>query len=777
MALLQPLFRTLALLALVALASRAPAQDDVPKSAAEAQKQLGEIQKGFAGGTDSQKRLRIDKFEAVDGQVKVTGVFLDGPAAKEGDTLPFDAVQEEASKLLRDRLKDDKLKFEWAGVKKIEPKDHPHVVLQVAANAAGEKDAAADRFLFAGSRFGANGGVILSGTRGKDADTAKWLASAITAHLAKHPAVKVVADKPLVTDETKPVDWKLSPADVQKLFATSPDASTRRLRVDRVYLAYDAENPDLVARWSTFRATLTGVRLGTDPVDKEALTEACRKQWPELFAGVPKVLVYPDPLLGPGLPEPTAKFQTTVAAKPALDGVRIDPGAEFAADGSLMFAGLQPGLTAAAEKELIATYQAVVKEFVDKADADSPRYKKLAEGGVSVKQMKVVPTGKLLSEIREWAANTMDDARLSRIYFAADGGLKLQVKTVTKADSDKVQLKFKELAAKYLPADAPKLPKGDSALPDADAPVFVRAAIQPAKTPEPATDPTTFSAGFTAHLRKEMAGDQKRWNGVLIERGYFDAENRFTLRGVVDTAVQNDALVKLFDELKADVKWADYFTPTPNKPVLEVVPLSDLLDRVKRVVPAYPEFDGIRIESARYDANVNLIFDAHVAGRLENEPAMLLAKLLRDHPTYKRRAPADKQVRIVRVTGPPDTDPQAARFSMAYGAKLLSGTDAKKTKTWLDSALLHYPSEAGVWFLSAYYNHAKGDAELVRRDLYRMIELEGAIAFNGTAQRKRRYDAAKDIQGKERNELEALWLEYFREVKDGAKPITMTKEK
>ena len=58
-----------------------------------------------------------------------------------------------------------------------------------------------------------------------------------------------------------------------------------------------------------------------------------------------------------------------------------------------------------------------------------------------------------------------------------------------------------------------------------------------------------------------------------------------------------------------------------------------------------------------------------------------------------------------------------------------------------------------------------------------MIELEGPIEFNGTAQRKRRYEAAKNIQGKVRNELESLWLDYFREVKDGAKRMTMTKEK
>ncbi len=702
-----------------------------------------------------QKRLRVDKFEAGEAQVKVTGVFLDTAAAKADDPVPFDAMQKEVEKALQERLKDDKLKFDWSGVAKVEAKDHPHTLLQLAATAAGAKgEPAADRVKFDGSRFGADGALVLSGVRAKDEDTTKWLAGAITKHLAKHPAVKVANEKPLVTDEVKAVDWKLAPADVQKLFAASADASTRRLRVDRVSLAYDVENPDLAARWGTLNLTLAGVRLGEDAVDAEAIPGLLRKHWPEVFAGTTKVLVDAKPLLGPGVPEPAAKLQAVVAAKPSLDGVRIDAGAEFGPAGELLLAGLQPGLSAAGEKELAETYRAVLKEFVDKADAAAERYKKLATGALSVVRMKVVPTGKLLAELREWAAATTDDVRLSRVHFAADGGLKLQATTVTKLDGVKVEKKFKELAAKYLPANPPK-----------------------PEPPAPAVESGTFAAGLTAHLRKEMAGDQKRWNGVLIERGSFDAADRYTLRGVVDRAAQNDELVKLFDAVKADPKWAEFFTPAPNAPKLDVIPLSELVDRVKRVAPAYSGLDGVRIESARYDADVNLIFEASVAGKLEPEAAPLLAKLLRDSDKYKRRVPADKQVRIVKAGGAPDTGARVGTFSVAYGAKLLTGTDEKKAKAWIDSAILHHPHEAGVWFVSAYYHHATGDTELVRRDLYRMIELEGPLTFGGSPQRKRRYEAAKDLQGKARNELEALGLEYYHEVKDGGKPITMTKAK
>ena len=379
-----------------------------------------------------------------------------------------------------------------------------------------------------------------------------------------------------------------------------------------------------------------------------------------------------------------------------------------------------------------------------------------------------MPTRKLLAELREWAANTMDDARISRVYFGADGALKLVVTTVTKGEAELVQRKFKELRDKHLAADAPR---GDSQRPvaPAGARVLVGVLLQP-----PKEAPETFGGSLTAHLRNEVAGDQKKWHGVLIERGLFDAEGRYTLRGVVDNAQQNGELAKLLDGLKSDPQWAEFFREPANKPALDVVPLRDLLDRVKRVAPAYPEFDGLRIESARYDADANLIFEATVAGALADEPAKLLAKLIRDHKDYRRRAP--KRVKIVRTGGPaaPGGDDG---FSMATGAKLLNGTDEKKAQAWLDSALLNYANESGVWYLSAYQNYLKGDTELVRRDLFRVIELEGALAPNGTAQRNRRYESLKNLQGKARNELDALWLEYLREVKDGAKRITMTKEK
>jgi hypothetical protein len=281
-----------------------------------------------------------------------------------------------------------------------------------------------------------------------------------------------------------------------------------------------------------------------------------------------------------------------------------------------------------------------------------------------------------------------------------------------------------------------------------------------------------------------MAADQQKWNGVLIERGYFDAAGRYTIRGVVDTAAQNGALETELTKIAAEnppVFGEFVLEPAANKPALDVIPMKGLVDRTKRVAPAYAALDGVRVLGARYDADVNLVFDAHVVGRPDPTAPDLLAKLLRQHPEFKRRAPADKRVVIAPVTANP-ADEQLANFGMAYGAKLLAASnptpaDTAKAREWLEAARLHYPNEAGVWFLSAYFHHTTGDKELARRDMFRVVELEGFLSFNGPVQRKRRSDAAKDLQGAARAEVDALWLDAFRATKDGERPITMTPAK
>ncbi len=773
-----------ALLALASLGRHAAAQD-AKKTADEANAKLADLQKKLAAGKDADnkdnpnlKRLRVDKFEVDDDSLKVTGVFLD-PGTEPGVggySAAFETVQNDIRKLIGA----GNIKFNWNGIVEVgaidkdkNPKTKfllPHVALQNAANAAGAKGKAdADRVYLNDSAFGPAGELVLSGFR-EDADAVEtWLTGDGTKALAdaKHPAVRVKDGKPQVTFATAKVKpWPVPAAEIQKLLSSSKDAATRKLRADRAYFAYEG---------TEVKFTVAGVALGEDKRDEIALQDLVRRLWPDVLGGTKPIRLTLG--FGAGLTEPVAELRAAVVERPALDGVRVDPGAEFGPAGEFMFAGLQPGLSAEQKKELNDVYLGVLKTIIAKGGA-ADRYKLLETSPVGVDRMKPIPVKSLKDDLRAWAIQSKDDIRLRRLYFVDDvkpiaqkhytvakdgGGLVLVYQVADANDIKAVDAEFARLFTKHFPAGIPEVTlPGTRPVPEGTGEDRNKEPLLP---------------GLTAEIRRIMAGDQKKWYGVLIERGYFDDKDRYTIAGVVDAAAQNDELAKLMERLKADPKWAAYFSPPPNPPALTVIPMGEMLSRVKRVTPAYSVFDGVRIESARYDEKGNLVFDAHIVGQMDRDAVPTLAKLLRDHPTYRRRAPADKLVRIVPISGPAFSDDQIANFSLGYGAQLLAKGEMAKAKEWLDVGLLHYPNVSAVWFLSAYYNFLKDDAELVNRDLQRVIELEGTLYFNGPAQRKRRYEFAKDLQGTKRNALEELWLIRFREVKDGARPIALTPAK
>jgi hypothetical protein len=303
-----------------------------------------------------------------------------------------------------------------------------------------------------------------------------------------------------------------------------------------------------------------------------------------------------------------------------------------------------------------------------------------------------------------------------------------------------------------------------------------------------------------------MVSDTKnaKWAEVLIERGFFNENNQYIVRGVVDSEEQKKQLTQYIESLKADAEWAAYFKFGTASPQLDVIPMAELVARVQRVTPAYPVFDGVRITGAKYafikeDKNgsasgLNLVFSAETASRPNlYDGRVLLAELISKHPSYSRRLskssdPRFPKLRIEGVPLPPvPVDSPIAHLANGYGANYLVRAvktsfierlyNLARAKSWIDAGLMHEPEQASIWFLSAYYNFIAGDRELARRDLYRVINIEEPLGFNGGDQRRRRYDVAKDLQGEKRDELEKFWLQCWKEVKDGAKPMMMVPAK
>ncbi len=800
----QSLIRLCALAALVALASgrSAPAQDDEEKAKKAAQTANGavkKLQQMLAEGKDAEgkdaptlKQLRIDGFVAKEGKVEVRGVYLSADGKLDESRKLFGT---QAQALIVKALGLDKeIPFVWDAKgddkkdrlpvygtldkgKFLENREPPHVRMQDAANKAGADRAAADQVFLTGSRFGPNGELVVSGFWGTGAAADKglselWLNGVLAKHPPFWPKSDLTGEKPTF-DLVKLDPWPILVPKVREALAKSDKAAFRRTRVDRVFLRYDGPDPTL---------TVTGVRLGRDDLTETEIPNAIKKLWPALETVKGKA----DDEITAGLADPAAEIQVAVAAERELDGLRVDPGAAFSAEGDVLLAGLRPEqLTAAQAEKLTKVFQTVVKAKADGTDATAPRYARLRTSKVSADGMRPIALGALETDLRQWALKYRDDIRFRRLLFAPDskklepqyysvapngGGLVLVYQAATEADLAAVAAEFQRAFVRHFP-------KGLGETPDS----------APGKEKEP------LLPGLTAELRKIMTADQKEWYGVLIERGYFDIQDRYTLTGVVNSDEQNTRLQALLKRLSGDARWKPYFHAAdgtdqqPLAPKLVTIPMDKMVARVQRVMPAHPEFDGIRVESAYYDPDLRLTFRAHAVGRVTPAQVGQLAELLTRDPLYTRRVvkPEGRPplVRIAPIAGPAYADDQLANFSLGFGASLLAkageSKEAKtKAKEWLDVALLHYPNESAVWFLSAYYHFTTASGadrdELVKRDLYRTVAMEGPLSFNGPAQRKRRYDAAKDLQGSARADLEALWLEYFREVKDGAKPITLS---
>ena len=768
-------------------------------------------------------RFRLDKLEAGDKALVVHGVMLvpgiddaeRDAAEKAAGAAIGKAAREVAGTGFEEFVKFSTDSQEKGSVKAVRgEKQSPHLLLQKAANEAGEN--AADELQLTDSRFDAEGRLVISGLSGRDPKTIAWLGGAVKDKLKENAAALGTDGAPraafILTPPKEGAVWPLSPTAIQTAIAGANGAGPVRVRVDRAYLVCTSVKADKTNNGQEWTYTLSGVVLGKNQPDAAAIDAACDRAltaqgWPPLKRSA-KPDGTPVDLTFTTVDDPGPKFQKAIAARTStnLDGVRLDDRTEFGPDGKLVLIGLQPGLDAQGMAEL----NTVVREVLAlPTESDKTSARTLAARGISTDKLEKVKVRELYAELRRWVADNLDDVRLSRLYFNEVGGLTLLFEAPSTPNvKPKVTEQLNALMPKFIPAAKsadPTPPKATTKEPEKKepdekketdekkdgagaafvSPTAARLAAQPTPTAPPQA-PTVefkpFKSGLTQYLQ-QVVSDTKtpKWEAVLIERGFFNEKNEYTVRGVVDTEKQKTQLVELLDSLKDDSAWAAYFKPMPAAaPELEVIPMAKLVDRVRRVMPAYPAFDGIRIVRARYESDAanpgqTLVFDAHIVGRPDKTAvAKLRALIAEDKEYFGRRLPKNRDPKFVKEAGVVLANDQLGDFSIGYGATALARNDFVKAKEWIDAGMLHYPNDASMWFLSAYYNHVTGDRELARRDLYRMIETEGRLEFDGGVARKRRYLAAKDIQGTQRDELEKLWLEYWKESKDGGQPIKLT---
>ena len=775
-------------------------------------------------------RFRIDGLAlSADGSsVKVTGVMLVPGATDEQRLNAADQTRKKIREAIQKVAGAEKFEgFDFdptvgtGSVKEVQGEGLPHLQLQRAANTAGAKNHAIDELKLADAKFEASGRLVLIGVKGPNPETQKWLTEAIPTVLVENAAaigpngklVDATGKSWVTTDKvelfSKTQAWPVTPAAIQKALVQKNAPALARLRVDRLYFVsspdkVDDANPTGVS-WTY---ALSGIVIGTEPTDANAIAKVCE----EVFAASRWPAMKNRDLVGISnadfrVPDPGPRFQKAIAAIPALDGVRVDDLTEFGESGQLILTGLQPELDEAGAKELNATVIRVLNELAGGSDG-KPLYRELSSRGVSTQKMHPIKIRQLLAELRKWVvAERMDDVRLTRLYFNRDGLLTLicdSPEEESKLALAKVTAELSGRLASYKfppPLKRAPAPAKDDSTGTAAAQQTAVVSAQPPSLKEPIVEPgpNTFKNSLTSHLQA-MVTDPKspQWTAVLIEQGYFNDANQYTIRGVVDSEEQKKQLVAYLNSLKSDPQWTGYFIAPVAASDLDVLPMAELVKRVQRVAPAYEQLDGIRVTKASYriehDAKTGknhpvLVFSAHLVGRMNPEAARKLTELIQaDAGYFGKRLPKERG-RLVEFAEDPtwkDAVPinaHLAHFANGYAANFLArveesgfferGYYLKSARDWLDAALLHSPDQSSLWFLSAYYHFILGDRELAKRDLYRVITIEDPIAFNGRDQRVRRYEVAKDLQGVKRDELEKLWAVCWKEVTDGAKPIGM----
>ncbi|VTU00707.1 unnamed protein product [Gemmataceae bacterium] len=829
---------TLALAALIWSEPQTRAQDQ-PDSAAVLEKVKGgaglaKVKEKLAADPVG-ARFRVDAFALNDDKaLKVTGAALVPGGTDEDRAEAEKAIRAKVMAAVQDVAGAKEFSaFEFAE-KAAKGDALPHVALQKAANEAGKTDRAADELKFTDAKFDAKGKLVVSGLRGANPKALAWAEAALPKVLAENPAAldadgKVAAALDLAAPKSG-AEWPLSAAALQKALGVS------RVRVDRAFLVArpvkaDETNPSGTA-WAV---ALTGFVIGAEKPDATAIGAGLAKAfeaagWPAVKDADLEALTGADSRL----PDPAPHIQRAVAEKPALDGVRVDARTAFGPDGKVVLAGVQPGLDDTQAAALNATVRGVLTALATGSDAN-PAYKRLAEFGVTSDGLEKVKFRELHAGLRKWATDSLDDVRLGRLYFDESSKLVLTCEAPDEAVKAAVERQlldratntipgFKPVAAAPVapPVTEPKEPekkepeeKKDAKEPERkdvkepekkepeekkDGAVSLVAARLQAEAPKAVGGAevrfTKFPGGLTKFLQQVVADPKnKEWDALLIERGYFDADDRYTVRGVASSEAQKKAFGDYLASLKGDPQWGPYFAPKPHAaPDLAVVPMSKLVERAQRVMPAYAAFDGIRVTGARYvlvddklDPGPRLVFDAQVVGRPSPAAAEALGQLTAaDRAFYGRRLPKartgePRPVAILAVAAPAPGDTltadQVGTYAEGFGALALLKGDLVKAKEWIDAGQWYAPHLSSVWFLSAYYHHLKGDAELARRDLYRTIELEAPLDFDGPSQRKRRYRVAKDLQGEQRDQVEKLWLAVWKDYREGAGPPAFAEPK
>jgi hypothetical protein len=563
----------------------------------------------------------------------------------------------------------------------------------------------------------------------------------------------------------RPAGPPLQPALQQRLALSAGFKELRQVRVDRAHFFYaDLDIKRLQVRCDGVRLVPKEFLPDEPPPARPELFEKVRKESSDLWGGI-RMEANLDGIKP--IPQPGPALQPRIAKQLALDGTRLyrdsDPRpyeGEFDQKGQLILSG--QWRTPGQEKLL----RSLLTQFFE------VRPPRLDQNGI-VLRMDVFRTDLVLLDLKRYAADRLEDVLLQRLYFDDKGKMQLQGFIANEKDADELR--------KYLEERLTRLPISDARRRGV---LVASARILPAihgQVPRPPEDPgleLTRRMGLTAYLRSQLQASNKiddppkeeRWDGVLLTRGFYTTDGDYVLRGLLGDVAQRSHLDVLLQQLSS-TEWRAHLPNGWSLEGLRLMSMVEMLDRLRVVMPAYADFDGVTLQRGFHDQQGRLILRVGVVNVLPRDAEVTFKKLLDAHPEWKARSAAGVRV---QVTGPPLTqDLRVVEESILKAVQELKFLRIEPAIQLTTTAILHEPEDSTAWYLRALCYLLRGDTEQADRDLRRTVQLEREGVRYPGPRAALRLERLELLQSKYRQMLNERRKRVLSEVEAGKPPLTL----
>ncbi len=465
--------------------------------------------------------------------------------------------------------------------------------------------------------------------------------------------------------------------------------------------------------------------------------------------------------------QPGPEVQSRIAKAEPLDGVRLyrsDDAKRFEGEfdkvGKLILRGQwRDAKQEKALRELLTRYFEVRPPRIDL-------------NGL-ILNMDVFRTDEVLLDLQRYAADRLEDVLLLRLFFDEKGQVKLQGSIANEDDAAELK-KVLEDRLKKQPTSDLGWRRGTLVASARLLPALI-GQLEPPETP--GLD-LPVRKGLTAHLRALLqastgplnAPPAERWDGVLITRGFYDSRGNFVLQGLVSQERQRHLIEVLLQEL-APSEWRPYLPNSWSLEGLRLLPIDPMLSRLRVVMPAYPELDGLTLQRAFHDVRGQLILRYSRIGPLDRKAEATLKTLLDSHPEWKVRSAAGVRLQLSGRAEP--RDPRVLEETLLKAVQNLRYDRVDDALALISTAILHDTEDSTAWYVRALCYLLKGEQEQAERDLRRTVLLEKEGVRYPGPRANLRLERLELLQTKTREKVNDVKLKVLNDVESGKPPLAL----